>query len=93
MKVGSIVVVKPIPIGWALPFVKWTPIQDEKTPYMVREVVNGELGIGIYLEEGVIGYGPDDLELGIHVEYVREVLPPEDISELIEECISEPILY
>ena len=87
MKVGSIVVVKPIPIGGPLAsFVKWLPIQDEKTPYMVRRYEDN----AVTLEEGVVGMLGGE-ELLIKEEYVKEVLPPEDLTEFIEECCCVPM--
>ena len=61
-------------------FIKWLPVQDEQTPYVVRDIIDG----GVVLQEGVIGIMLMS-ELCIRPEYVIELLPPEDISEEIKE--------
>lgn len=61
-------------------FIKWLPIQDEKTPYVVRDIIDG----GVVLQEGIIGVMLGS-ELALRPEYVIELLPPEDISEEIKE--------
>ena len=91
MKPGSIVVVLPFePVDQYKPFIKWLPVADEKTPYMLRNVMPSEYdvsGIMCNFEEGVIGYDPlnPGVELCIGASKLRELLPPEDISEMIEE--------
>ena len=97
MKPGTIVVVLPHNIdpmmvkeGW----IKWYPVTDEKTPYVIRSVTTDPaLRTPVYhLEEGIIGYNPHiNKELGLNKECLRELLPPEDISEEIEEIMSEPV--
>ena len=86
---GSIVAIKPLGISPAPLFVKWMPRDDEKTPYTVREVVDFEDGMGVLLEEGIIGFFIDDLEIGISINYIIELLPPKDISEEIQEIIEQ----
>lgn len=93
MQVGSIVVVIPgkIPKEF-IPYVQWMPISDEKTPYMVRgfnKYISGD--VGVLLEEGVIGYGYDGVELGMAQEHLREILPPEDITDQVEDLICVPL--
>jgi len=89
MKVGSIVValtMPPLP-DKSKPYVKWLPVQDEETPYMVREIFEDDEPL-IRLEEGIVGYNPETgVEYGLPMKYFREILPPEDISEVIEECM------
>lgn len=88
MKVGSIVVCLPFPIRLEqIPRIKWLPITDKKTPYMVRNL--GEhLGTKwITFEEGVIGIGKFGQEIALDSQYVKEILPPEHISKEIEEII------
>lgn len=89
MQPGSIVVVKQVPLGHWAPFIKWMPIQDEKTPYMVRDI--REDSGSVILEEGIIGYSPKGVELSILRHYVREILPPGDLTKIIEECIYCPV--
>lgn len=95
MKPGTIVVVLPLRYKIAedlKSYVKWLPQDDEKTPYVIR----GENYCPIsdsrifYLEEGVIGYNRRGMEIGLGIKDLREILPPEDISEVIEEiCLSK----
>ena len=40
----------------------------------------------VVFEEGIFGYHPDGREIFLRKEYVIEVLPPEDLTEFIEEC-------
>ena len=58
MRPGTIVVCLPCPTG--NPYVKWEPVMDEKTPYMIREFIPKEQTYdnqdGVYFEEGVIGH-------------------------------------
>lgn len=65
---------------------------DEKTPYVIRQI-DKCLGTGkpiAYLEEGVIGHNSTTCsELGIFLEDLIELLPPESIS--IDEMIGEPV--
>jgi len=92
MKVGSIVVVKPIgkvPDKYKH-VVKWLPTQDEQTPYMIRQIGKFEGGKGVMFEEGAIGYD-NSQEIMLHVRFVREILPPEDISEQIEDMMYVPL--
>jgi len=76
-----------------LRYVKWIPQDDEKTPYVIRGesvclVNNCRI---FYLEEGIIGYNPNGDEIGIAINDLRELLPPEDISEVVEEIMCEPV--
>jgi len=92
MQVGSIVVVLPFEVDEEYKSdVKWLPVMDEKTPYMIRtmeRVITGNIGVSF--EEGVIGVNNYGNEYLVHIKYVREVLPPEDISLEIEEMMTEP---
>lgn len=87
MRPGTIVVCLPCTIHPSVAdAVKWVPVQDEKTPYMVREVsmkVDGHEGVSF--EEGVIGWKNGE-ELIFPVTCVREILPPESV------CIEELLL-
>lgn len=96
MKPGTIVVVLPLRhkiSESAMSLVKWLPQDDEKTPYMIREEVLCPVSNSrtFYLEEGIIGYNCCGDELGLGIDDLRELLPPEDISEEIEEIMSEPL--
>lgn len=75
MKEGSIVVVLKLPKlqGRIASLVKWLPTDDEKTPYMIRELRKDITGIVVArFEEGVIGYNNMNMELGIPIEYLRD---------------------
>lgn len=98
MKVGSLVVVKPLgdhselikswkSVGIDI---KWLPSDDEKTIYTIRKITesNGLQERGALLEEGIIGQGTKE-ELEIKLSYLREVQPPissEEIAELVEDA-------
>ena len=93
MQIGSIVVVLPVPKDYIVPWVKWLPTDDGKTPYIIRSSdmcpVSGEI---FRFEEGIMGFNPiNKIESGMPKKYLREILPPEDISEHIEEIMSESI--
>lgn len=85
IKPGSIVAIKPFIPNDNRIYVKWLPVCDEKTPYIVRDVLhfnNTKIPAAVF-EEGIIGYHPDGVELNIGFEHLVELLPPEDISEEI----------
>lgn len=91
MKPGSIVVCLPVEThpNWIY-VVKWLPAMDEKTPYMIREILEAQDGtIGVYFEEGIIGYNSRNQELLFPANSVREILPPDEISEEIKEIVYE----
>jgi len=94
MRVGSIVVVKKLRISdFQRKFIKWLPVDDEKTPYIIRSNLVEKGVVMNTLEEGIIGYGQNgDIELHIEDFQLREVLPPEDINEEIQELLSEPLM-
>ena len=85
MKVGSIVAIKP---GHKHdhPNIVWMPVTDGKTPYVIREIVTCSVkkSYVAYFEEGIIGYSSLGIEIGILLESLIELLPPEDISEEIK---------
>ena len=91
MKVGSLVVVKPL--GCVLGNyngidVKWLPTDDEKTIYTVREIDPYHIA-GAMFEEGIIGYDVKGIEIQVRLEYLKEVQPPissEEIAELVEDA-------
>lgn len=95
MKVGSIVVVKKLPSkldSRIKDSVKWLPIDDQNTPYVLRD---GELEYGQMIwrfEEGVIGYNPfTKIEWGISSDLLIEILPPEEqvnVQELVQELVT-----
>jgi hypothetical protein len=89
MKPGSLVIVKPLglelgpsSLNGVLVIIKWLPIQDENTIYMVREIVEGAYGDQpcAALEEGIIGHSMTGMELYININMLREVQPPMEIS-------------
>lgn len=83
---GSIVVVLPLPDSYRS-LCDWVPVDDEKTHYMIRDVVpSGFSGKPMaYLEEGSLGWFMGE-EIGFDLEYLREVMPPDDLAiELLME--------
>lgn len=90
MKVGSIVVARKCePDDEIKPFVKWLPVMDEKTPYTIRTIDVGSRSgaLGATFEEGIIGETRAKGELIFPLDYLREILPPEEIS--IESIIEQ----
>ena len=94
MKVGTIVVCLPLQMERVpienIPHIKWLPVQDEKTPYVIRFYDKESQSVSF--EEGIIFITPDGTEVGFPVEYVRELLPPGEIPEEIAEVLSAPEL-
>lgn len=98
MKVGSLVVIKPFEVN--IPYIeelwntkiKWLPVRDEKTIYTIRGI---DSDIGVYLEEGIIGYNShNNREISIRFSYVKEVQPPissEEIAEIVNDAVLEAI--
>lgn len=94
MDKGSIVVVKSkfnedLATCRGREYIKWLPIADESTPYTLRSVQYVDGRVSAYFEEGIFGYRPDGKELGILIEYLRELLPPKSSEELLEEISPE----
>lgn len=94
MKPGSIVVVRPMPSHASLKDeVKWLPVMDEKTPYMIRDIKFCIMTVIHYalFEEGVIGHNFAGEELGIPLSQLREILPPGEVKleEILEEVMVE----
>lgn len=97
MKVGSLVecVKNPDinPLIQTYAKIDWVPVKGEI--YTVREIfknVGGEKELLIKVEEHIIGYNRyTDSELGVPIDYFREVQPPIEnvIKDLIEECQTE----
>lgn len=92
MGIGSIVVIKPhqeIILFSLIPHIKWYPVCDEKTPYIIRDIKKCPFNglIGATFEEEIIGYNGYEKELGIDLKLLTELLPPEDISEKINNII------
>lgn len=82
MKIGSLVVVKTCYVDDSMKhLVKWMPIQDEETIYVVRDI---PWAGAAYLEEGVIGFVPNDSEIGISFKVLIEVQPPMNLEEIME---------
>lgn len=89
MEPGSLVVIKKELLDniddRIFPFIKWLPINDEKTIYTIRginEVKNQ--GVFCSLEENIIGYF-ENSELVINILFLIEIQKPLviDINELI----------
>jgi hypothetical protein len=94
MKIGSIVVVLPMKEGHVRPEVKWLPVMDEKTPYMIRDIGFCFASMSRYavFEEGVIGHNfLTGTELGVPLSQLREILPPGEVKleEILEEVMVE----
>ena len=82
MKIGSLVVVKTCYLDNSMKsLVKWMPIQDEETIYVIRDI---PCAGAAYLEEGVIGFSPNDIEIGISFMVLIEVQPPMNLEEVME---------
>lgn len=85
---GSIVVVKKINIQQIDPCILsqiTLPVDDEKTPYMIRMIDKDNDGdLCAIFEEFSMGR-IDGQEVGILLTYLIELLPPEDISEMMSE--------
>ncbi len=94
MKPGTIVVVLKFNVQETLKgCVKWLPVADEKTPYMIRDIAPDDFGLlGVSFEEGVMGYNMLGRELRLHISKVREILPPGEISEEIKEVLNQELL-
>jgi hypothetical protein len=93
MKVGSIVVViRPVDTA-GNPDVRWLPVGDNKTLYVVRELVDFHGTPEVLLEEGVIGFNPNGSEISLKLHIVKEVQPPEEVSieNLMEEVNSREL--
>ena len=92
MKPGSIVVVKKLPPESDFSNVKWLPVDDERTPYTLKNPIYYNCMTFWTFEEGYIGTNSDGIELGINKSFIREILPPGEIPEEIKEIIEEPVL-
>lgn len=94
MKVGSIVVVKSFAHNICeenRKITTWMPVQDERTPYMIRDIIKDVNNhTCIRFEEGIIGYHSNGLEIALKIDYVREVDPPESLTEIIKAL--EPVM-
>lgn len=91
MKPGSLVVVLPLNIHPTMrAYVKWLPVDDSNTQYVIREVIDTVYNTsGVYLEEGEVGhiYG---VEIAIQIESIREIQAPGEVNveALMEESKS-----
>ena len=67
-----------------LPHVKWLPIMDSETPYVVRSID----GMYATLEEGIVGYYCGE-EICFNSHILIELLPPGEmvIEDIIEEIM------
>ena len=91
MDIKSIVVIKPAELAHEMArLIKWQPIRDEKTPYVIRgfDVCPVSKETVVFLEEGVVGYNDVGKEIGVNISFCIEILPPGEVC--IEELISEP---
>lgn len=92
MKEGSIVVVKKLP-PTRNNGVTWMPVDDERTPYMIRDMFECPcLKVPLArFEEGIMGYHHTGIEYGLELAYLKEILPPDEIVYQIEEIISQSV--
>lgn len=99
MQVGSLVVVKPIYRNRDNA-IKWLPVDDESTIYVIRGIHQGisrdgigTITTGVHFEEGVIGYNDNGTEICLVIDLVREVQAPGEISaqQIVEESIYETV--
>lgn len=94
IKAGSLVVVKKsltesVKNFSYLETILWLPVCDEQTLYTVRAIEQRKKGLGVLLEEGVIGFGLySGIEIAINLRHVIEVQPPMQLTE-VEECLKE----
>lgn len=94
MKVGSLVVVKPLGVRVGdttinKNLIKWLPEDNETTVYTIRGINPKGKYVGAVLEEGIIGYDTKGFEIEIKVSHLKEVQPPissEEIAELVEDA-------
>lgn len=92
MKPDSLVVVLPFPKDPnIMQYVKWLPVEDEETIYTVRSIEEENGYERILFNEGVIGHLPNEQEIGLYIKFVREVQPPMDLTEVLENTICQPI--
>ncbi len=95
MKPGTIVAVRPFtPVDDAIPLIKWLPIRDGKTEYIIRglrEDTNSHRTI-YYLEEGVVGHNHRGVEIGFSIHVLIELLPPATTEEIMEAINSEELV-
>lgn len=88
MEPGSIVVVLPCKDKIQpkfLPFLKWFPTDDEKTPYMLKTIRPDHGEVFVTFEEGVIGLCTDGSEIELNIKYVREIESTLNVNALMEE--------
>lgn len=93
MKIGSIVEL--VNDNWdAHPFDHLNKYPVRGKVYTVRDILEVEGYICIRLEEVInptLSYGGIYFEFTFRMKRFRELLPPTDISELIEECLTEKV--
>lgn len=98
MKPGSLVVVKPFnTLEQVVPWVTWMPVNDEKTIYTIREIVDCHDGTGKQVtaatfEEGIMGYNPLGVELALQIELLIEVQPPEEGENILEQVNEDQLV-
>ena len=70
--------------------IKWMPIKGEI--YTVRAISRlKEEGVKVLVEEGVVGYNGLGIETGCSINCFRELQPPMDLSELLEETVLQEL--
>ncbi len=76
-------------------YIKWLPVMDENTPYMIRDFIPAsqvwDKVDAVTFEEGIIGHIPNGGEIYFPASLVREILPAEDISEEVEDMMLLPM--
>ena len=72
--------------------IEWLPIQDERVEYTVRRVFERHGENWVLFEEGVIGtmmVNGYKEEVGLHIRFVREVQPPEEVQLFVNNIMKE----
>lgn len=98
MQRGSLVVVLPIPHeyktkhNWYAYNVMWVPKDDGIQPHVIRYIgpaddCKGEVAVAF--EEGIIATSGNGHEIGLSIEYVREIQGPNEVEaqKWVEESI------
>lgn len=93
MRVGSIV--RLINDNWSREDIDRIKLLNSIAPvrnkdYTIRDIVHGNKGIGVTLEEIKNPIISEQGEAMFNIDRFRELLPPMDIEELMEEILFEP---
>ena len=95
MQNGSIVVVKKLPefSQETMKSVQWLPTDDERATYVLRDGVMEDGEQLFRLEEGIIGYNPNNqLEWALPIRFFIEIMPPEEQVD-VQSLFQPEIVY